>query len=91
MIWIQFIICAASLLAKYGDVIAEKTGLGRAWIGAILIAGVPSPARVGIRHFVGCLAEYSQPGCWRNSGQQFVQLAISVMPPGLPPAPTLGS
>jgi cation:H+ antiporter len=48
MIWIEFIICAAliilagSLLSKYGDVIAEKTGLGRAWIGAILIAGITS-------------------------------------------------
>jgi cation:H+ antiporter len=48
MIWIEFIICAVlifsagSLLSKYGDVIAEKTGLGRAWIGAILIAGVTS-------------------------------------------------
>jgi cation:H+ antiporter len=48
MIWIEFIICAilifwaGSLLSKYGDVIAEKTGLGRAWVGAILIAGVTS-------------------------------------------------
>jgi cation:H+ antiporter len=48
MIWIEFTICAGlifwagSLLSKYGDVIAEKTGLGRAWIGAILIAGVTS-------------------------------------------------
>lgn len=48
MIWIEFIVCAAlifwagSLLSKYGDVIAEKTGLGRAWVGAILIAGVTS-------------------------------------------------
>lgn len=48
MIWIEFIMCAVlifwagSLLSKYGDVIAEKTGLGRAWIGAILIAGVTS-------------------------------------------------
>lgn len=48
MIWIEFIICAGlifwagSLLSKYGDIIAEKTGLGRAWIGAILIAGVTS-------------------------------------------------
>ncbi|MEW6401395.1 MAG: sodium:calcium antiporter [Chloroflexota bacterium] len=48
MIWVEFIICAALivmagyLLSKYGDVIAEKTGLGRAWIGAILIAGVTS-------------------------------------------------
>ncbi len=48
MIWAEFVICAAliiyasSLVSKYGDVIAEKTGLGRAWIGAILIAGVTS-------------------------------------------------
>lgn len=48
MIWIEFIICAGSIvltgtmLSKYGDVIAEKTGLGRAWIGAILIAGITS-------------------------------------------------
>ena len=48
MIWIQFVICAAliiflgSLLSRYGDVIAEKTGLGGVWIGAILIAGVTS-------------------------------------------------
>lgn len=48
MIWVEFLVCAAliiyasSLVSKYGDVIAEKTGLGRAWIGAILIAGVTS-------------------------------------------------
>ena len=48
MIWLELIICAVlifwmgSLLSKYGDVIAEKTGFGRAWIGAILIAGVTS-------------------------------------------------
>ena len=48
MIWVEFIICAgliiltSTLLSKYGDVIAEKTGLGRAWVGAILIAGVTS-------------------------------------------------
>ena len=48
MLWIQFIICAAivvaasSVLSKYADVIAEKTGLGRAWVGAILLAGVTS-------------------------------------------------
>ena len=45
---IELVVCAAlifwagSLLSKYGDVIAEKTGLGRAWIGAILIAGITS-------------------------------------------------
>lgn len=48
MIWVEFIVCAAliiaagSLVSKYGDVISEKTGLGRAWVGAILIAGITS-------------------------------------------------
>lgn len=48
MIWIELLICAALLvwaatyLSKYGDILSEKTGLGRAWIGAILVAGVTS-------------------------------------------------
>jgi len=48
MIWIELILCAVlifwagSRLSKYGDVIAEKTGLGRAWVGAILIAAMTS-------------------------------------------------
>jgi cation:H+ antiporter len=48
VVWVEFIICAAliilagTLVSKYGDIIAEKTGLGRAWIGAILIAGITS-------------------------------------------------
>ena len=48
MIWIELLVCAALLvwaatyLSKYGDILSEKTGLGRAWIGAILIAGVTS-------------------------------------------------
>ena len=48
MIWIEFSVCAvfiivvSTVLARYGDVLAEKTGLGRAWVGAILLAGVTS-------------------------------------------------
>ena len=48
MLWLQFILCSAVIvlcgtkLAKYGDVIAEKTGLGRAWIGLVLMASVTS-------------------------------------------------
>jgi len=44
-IWIQFsigaiiIIFAGFRLSKYGDIIAEKTGIGRAWIGMIFLAG----------------------------------------------------
>ena len=48
LLWSQFLLCTAvivyagSKLSRYGDVIAEKTGLGRAWIGLILMAGVTS-------------------------------------------------
>ena len=48
LLWLGFIICTAAIiysgikLSKYGDVIAEKTGLGRAWIGLILMASVTS-------------------------------------------------
>ena len=44
----QFIACTAvivyagSRLSKYGDIIAEKTGLGRMWVGALLLAAVTS-------------------------------------------------
>jgi len=47
-IWLQFIACTAIILfagtklSKYGDIIAEKTGLGRTWIGVILLASVTS-------------------------------------------------
>ncbi len=48
MVWLKFIIClaiiilAGSRLAKYGDLIAEKTGLGRIWIGVVLLATITS-------------------------------------------------
>ncbi len=48
LIWTAFIVCTSLIvfsgirLAKYGDVIAEKTGLGRAWIGLVLMASVTS-------------------------------------------------
>lgn len=48
LIWLQFIACTAVILfagtklSKYGDIIAEKTGLGRTWIGVVLMASVTS-------------------------------------------------
>ncbi len=48
LLWLGFIACAAVIvysgtrLSKYGDIIAEKTGLGRAWIGIVLMASVTS-------------------------------------------------
>jgi cation:H+ antiporter len=48
LLWFLFIVCAALIivcgthLSRYGDVIAEKTGLGRAWVGLVLMAAVTS-------------------------------------------------
>lgn len=48
LLWFAFITCSAVIvvcgtnLSRYGDVIAEKIGLGRAWIGLALMAGVTS-------------------------------------------------
>jgi cation:H+ antiporter len=47
-LWLGFLICTTAIvfagtkLSKYGDIIAEKTGLGRTWIGVILMASVTS-------------------------------------------------
>lgn len=47
-LWLEFLICTSLIvysgtkLSKYGDIIAEKTGLGRVWIGVVLMASVTS-------------------------------------------------
>ncbi len=47
-VWIEFVICAAvilycgSRLSIFGDIIADKTGLGKNWIGLVLLATVTS-------------------------------------------------
>jgi cation:H+ antiporter len=48
LLWLEFLICTTAIvysgtkLSKYGDMIAEKTGMGRAWIGVVLMASVTS-------------------------------------------------
>ena len=48
MVWVKFIICliiilfAGIKLARYGDIVAERTGLGRVWIGLVLLAFITS-------------------------------------------------
>ena len=48
LLWLEFLVCtsvivyAGSRLSRYGDIIAEKTGLGRTWIGVVLMASVTS-------------------------------------------------
>jgi cation:H+ antiporter len=47
-VWLQFLLCltvigyAGVKLSHYGDVIADKTGLGGTWIGLVLLATVTS-------------------------------------------------
>jgi cation:H+ antiporter len=46
--WFEFILCSMLIvfcghkLSHYGDIIAEKTGMGRTWIGVVLMATVTS-------------------------------------------------
>ena len=48
MVWLKFAACLAIILfsgtklAHYGDAIAEKSGLGRIWVGLILLSAVTS-------------------------------------------------
>jgi len=48
MVWLKLVVCCAIILfagtklARYGDAISERTGLGRMWIGLVLIALVTS-------------------------------------------------
>jgi cation:H+ antiporter len=48
LVWLKFAACLAIILfsgtklARYGDIIAEKTGLGRIWVGLILLAAITS-------------------------------------------------
>jgi cation:H+ antiporter len=48
LVWTEFLICALLILffgaklARYGDIIAEKTGLSGLWVGLLLLATVTS-------------------------------------------------
>jgi cation:H+ antiporter len=48
LLYLEFIVLAGAIffsgvrIARYGDVIAEKTGLGRTWVGSVLIGATTS-------------------------------------------------
>src|SRR5579883_500250 len=52
MIWIQFAICGAliffagSRLSHYGELIADKTGFSKNWVGSILLAVTASSSQL---------------------------------------------
>lgn len=47
-VWLQLLVCIALIgvagtrLSRYGDIIAEKTGMGGTWVGLVLLATVTS-------------------------------------------------
>ncbi len=53
MVWLEFFICAGfilfsgNLLARHADILAEKTGMGRTWIGLMLLSTVTSLPELG--------------------------------------------
>lgn len=52
LVWLELLVCvtvillAGTNLARYGDILAEKTGLGKTWIGVVLLASVTSLAEL---------------------------------------------
>ena len=48
MVWLKFVVCilviffAGRRVAKYGDIISEKTGIGQVWMGVVAIALITS-------------------------------------------------
>lgn len=48
MVWFKLVVCVLVVLfagrnvARYGDIIAERTGMGRVWMGVIAIAAITS-------------------------------------------------
>ncbi len=48
LVWLKYLVClviilfAATRLARYGDAIGEKTGLGGLWVGLVLLAAITS-------------------------------------------------
>lgn len=78
LVWAKFLVCvliigiAGTYLSKYGDAIAEKTGLGGLWIGVVLLAaatsmpelftGIGSVAIVGVPDLA--IGDVFGANCW---------------------------
>jgi hypothetical protein len=73
IVWLEFALCAAAIatagtmLSRYGDIFADKTGLCGAWIGLALMASVTSlPELVtGVSPGAGRCAEHRAGQCPR--------------------------
>lgn len=82
MVWIQFVACLAIIivagtrLSKYGDIIAEKTGMGRVWVGIILLATVTSLPEVATGVSTAAIVQNPDLAIGDLFGSNLINLAI---------------
>ena len=75
LLWLQLaiaillVVVFGSGLARSADILAEKSGLGQTWVGAILLAGVTSLPEFATG--VSAVARLQRTGSshWRHLGQ----------------------
>ena len=82
MVWLQFVLCLAIILvsgtrlSRYGDVIAEKTGLGGIWIGLLLIAAITSMPELVTGVSAAALVESSDLALGALFGSNMLNLLV---------------
>ncbi|MBN1643738.1 MAG: hypothetical protein JW856_02820, partial [Dehalococcoidales bacterium] len=82
MVWIQFVIClgiiiiAGTRLSRYGDIIAEKTGLGHVWVGMVLLATVTSLPEVATGISASAVIQNPDLALGDLFGSNLINLAI---------------
>lgn len=91
MVWVQFlaaaliIVLAGARLARYGDILGEKSGLGRSWIGVVLLAATTDLPEA--LHRIRCDSARTTGG--HRRGRRIRQLHVQsadLVDDGFPPA-----
>jgi cation:H+ antiporter len=82
LVWLKFLVCvvvillAGTRLAKYGDAIAEKTGLGRVWIGLVLVGAITSMPELVTGISAAALVKLPDLTFGTNLGSCFFNISI---------------
>ncbi len=82
ILWLKFALCAfiiflfGSKLARYGDEIAERTGLGRVWVGVLLLAFITSLPEVATSVSASALVRDADLALGTLVGSNLFNLAI---------------
>ena len=82
ILWLKFALCAfiifflGSRLARYGEEIAEKTGLGRVWVGVLFLAFITSLPEVATSVSASALVRDADLALGTLVGSNLFNLAI---------------